>query len=87
MGDDGGGKWEGEVRSIDARLLLYSAKDCKSTGSEIRKLRFKDKGLKFKDSHCTFGAGVRKTAGAGSCCIPELLALKEFNCVHTTLCL
>ena len=48
MGDDGGGKWEGEVRSTVASLLLYSAKDCKSIGSEIRKLRFKDKGLKLK---------------------------------------
>ena len=29
-----------------------------------------------KDSNCTFGAGVRKTAGARSCSIPELLTLK-----------
>ena len=32
--------------------------------------------MAFKDSDCTFGAKVRKTAGARSCCIPELLALK-----------
>ena len=27
-------------------------------------------------TYCTFGARVRKTAGARSCCIPELLAQK-----------
>ena len=49
---------------------LYSAKTFKRFGSEMRKLRA------FKDSDCTFGARVRQTAGARSCCIPELLALK-----------
>ena len=45
---------------------------CESIGSEITKLRA------FRDSDCTFGARVRKTAGTRSCCccIPELLALK-----------
>ena len=42
----------------------------KRIGREIRKL------LVFKDGDCTFGARDRKTAGARSCCIPELLALK-----------
>jgi len=29
-----------------------------------------------KAGDCTLGARVRKTAGARSCCIPELVALK-----------
>ena len=44
--------------------------DRERMGSEIRTLRA------FKDSDCTFGARVRKTAEARCCCIPELLALK-----------
>ena len=35
----------------------------------------------FKDSDCMFGARVRKTAGARSCCIPELLAIKGLSCL------
>ena len=31
----------------------------------------------FKDGDYTFGTRVRTTAGARSCCIPELLALKR----------
>ena len=30
----------------------------------------------FKDSDCTSGASQKKTAGARSCCVLELLALK-----------
>ena len=41
--------------------------------SEIRKLRA------FKNRDYTFGARVRKKAGARSCCIPELLALKPLT--------
>ena len=42
--------------------------------SEIRKLRA------FKNRDYTFGARVRKKkAGARSCCIPELLALKRLT--------
>ena len=51
---------------------------CKNFKSEIKKLR------EFEDSDCRFGARVRKTAGARSCYIPELLALKGFR---TWLCM
>jgi len=54
-------------------ILLYSAKICKRIGSEIRKFRA------FEDGDCTFRARVRRTAGARSCCTPELLALKGLN--------
>ena len=54
-------------------ILLYSAKICKRIGSEIRKFGA------FKDGDCRFGARVRRTAGARSCCTPELLALKGLN--------
>ena len=75
-------------------MKLYSAKIGKKNGSQIRELRaFKNSdctfGTKigseirklraFKDSDCTFGARVGKIAGARSCCIPELLALKGLN--------
>ena len=57
-------------------ILLYSVDNCKQTGSEITMLQ------PFKDSVCTFGARVRKTAGVGSCYIPELLAMKGLK--HST---
>ena len=41
--------------------------------SEIGKLRA------FKNRDYTFGARIRKKAGVRSCCIPELLALKELT--------
>ena len=59
--------------SENLTILLYSAKLPKEFGSEIRKLRA------FEDSDCTVGARIRKTAGARSCCIPELLALKGLS--------
>ena len=34
-----------------------------------------------KAGDCTLGARVRKTAGARSCCIPELVALKGWRTV------
>jgi len=64
-------------------LLENKIKSSKRTGSEIKKLRA------FKDSDCTFGARVRKTDGARSYCIPELLALKwlsENKIYLNTLC-
>ena len=42
-------------------ILLYSAKNGKRIGSEIRKLRV------FKDSDCTFGARVSKTVKGSAC--------------------
>ena len=61
-------------------ILLYSAKDRKRIGSEIRKFRT------FRDTDCTFGARVRKKKKKKErkkkswrhrrCCFPELLALK-----------
>ena len=42
-------------------ILLYSAKNGKRTGSEIKKLRV------FKDSDCTFGARVSKTVKESAC--------------------
>ena len=59
-------------------ILLHSAKSCKRTGSQIRKLRA------FKDSNYTFGARVRKTAGTRSCCIPELLRLRSGTLLPNT---
>ena len=49
--------------------LILLKKTAKRIDSEIWKLQA------FKDGDCTFGTRVRKTAGARSCCIPELLAL------------
>ena len=40
--------------------------------------------MAFKNSDRTFGARVRKTAGARSCCIPEWLVLKGFKVVHNS---
>ena len=61
---------------ITETILLYSAKYCNRIGSdEITELQA------FTDSDCTFGARVRKTAGARCCCIPELPALKGLK--HT----
>ena len=61
-------------------FTLFCKTNYKRIGSEITKPRV------FKDDDCTFGARVRKTtttkqqqqktAGARSCCIPELLELK-----------
>ena len=48
-------------------ILLYSVDNFKQIGSEITMLQ------PFKDSVCV---RVRKTAGVGSCYIPELLAMK-----------
>ena len=64
-----------ERRTTTLNLLaenvnLIFVKHCKIFGSDIRKL------WAFRDSDCTLGASVRKTAGARSCCIPELLAMK-----------
>ena len=42
-------------------ILLYSAKNGKRIGSEIRKLRV------FKYSDCTFGARVSKTVKGSAC--------------------
>ena len=65
--------------------LLYSAKHCKGTGSEIRKLR----AFKYGDwVWCQSQKEKRKKkekekvflkAGARSCSIPELLTLKGLN--------
>ena len=41
---------------------LFCKRSCKAIGSEIRKLQT------FKGGDCTFGARVRKTAGARSDC-------------------
>ena len=67
--------WNWQLGATTQKLTTWtiwphSAKNCKRTGSEIKKL------WAFKDGDCTFGARVSKTAGARSGCIPGLLALK-----------
>ena len=50
--EDGSGRERYVPQSLAFYLILQ--KTAKRTGSKIRKLRFKDTGLKFKDSDCTF---------------------------------
>ena len=55
------------------KFFFILQENCKRIGRELWKLRV------FRDCYCTFGARVRKTAGARNWCISELLVLKGLN--------
>ena len=64
-----------KAHTVRRTILLYSVNSLqKNRFLKIRRLR------EFRNTDCTFGARIRKTAGARSCCIPEQLEQRIRRC-------